>query len=460
MDAFDLVVIGGGSGGYTAAIRASQLGLTAAVVEREKIGGTCLHKGCIPTKLLLETAQTLALVRKSGTFGVRAKSISLDYDTVRARSEQIVGTLHKNLRSVIQKHKVEMIEGNGRLLSPTQVDVDGRTLTAKHIVLATGSRPKELPGLACDGERVLNSDHALALAELPRSIAIIGAGSVGMEFASFYLDVGCEVTVLEMLPHLLPLEDGDLGKALEKVLAGRGANVFTSAGVLLDATKMYDNRVELTLKQQDKEQTVQAETVLVAVGREGVTDGLGLESTAVQLDRGYIRVDERYATDEPTVYAVGDAIGGLQLAHVAAAEGFIAAEAIAGREPDPLDYNRAPRVTYTRPQVAAVGMTDEQARQDGRNVKTQRFSFRYNAMALIHDEPEGFAKIVFDTDSGDLLGAHIVGRQAAELISEASLARYVQASAGEMAANIHPHPTLSEVLGEAAQLSAGVSIYW
>lgn len=460
MDAFDLVVIGGGSGGYTAAIRASQLGLSAAIVEREKIGGTCLHKGCIPTKLLLETAQTLALVRKSGTFGVRAKSISLDYETVRSRSEQIVGTLHKNLRSVIQKHKVEMIEGTARLLSPMRVEVDNRTLEAKHIVLATGSRPKELPGLPCDGERILNSDHALALAELPRSIAIIGAGSVGMEFASFYLDVGCEVTVLEMLPHLLPLEDSDLGKALEKLLAGRGANVFASASVLLDATKMYDNRVELTFRRQDKEQTVQAEAVLVAVGREGVTDGLGLENTAVQLDRGYIHADQRYRTDEPTVYAVGDAIGGLQLAHVAAAEGFIAAEAIAGRGPDPLDYNRAPRVTYTRPQVAAVGMTEEQARKDGRSVKTQRFSFRYNAMALIHDEPEGFAKIVFDADSGDLLGAHIIGHQAAELISEASLARYVQASAGEVAANIHPHPTLSEVLGEAAQLSAGVSIYW
>ncbi len=460
MEEFDLVVIGGGSGGYTAAIRATQLGLSAAIVEREKVGGTCLHKGCIPTKVLLESAETLSLVRKSNIFGVRADNISLDYATLVARKQQVVDTLHKSLRSVIQKHKIEVVEGEGRLLSPTQVAVGDRTLSAKHVVLATGSRSKELPGLACDGARILNSDHLLALDEPPESIVIVGAGAVGAEFASFYLDIGCQVTLIEMMPTILPLEDADLGKALAKALAGRGANVLISARVLPEGTHVYDNVVELKLQQEGAETTVRGQAVLVAVGREAVTDGLGLENTRVELEKGFLRVDGTYRTAEPAVYAVGDAIGGLLLAHVAAAEGFLAAEAMAGDEGQPLDYSRAPRVTYSRPQVAAVGLTEQQAREAGHKVKTQRFSFRYNAMALIQDEPEGFAKVVYDAGSGDLLGAHIIGHHAAELISEAALARFLEASAWEVGANIHPHPTLNEVLGEAAQLSAGISIYW
>ena len=459
MDEFDVVVIGGGSGGYSAAIRARQLGLTAAIVEREKIGGTCLHKGCIPTKVLLESAEVLALARKGATFGVRAGDISLDFATVNARKHQVVETLHQSLRSVIQKHKIEIIAGEAKLRSPAEVVVGGRTLKARNLVLATGSRPKELPGVPADGSHFLNSDHLLAREEPLRSIAIIGAGAVGTEFASFYVDVGTEVTLIEMLPAILPLEDADVGKALGKLLAGRGANVLTAARVLIDRTRSYDNVVELTVEQGKQEQTVRAEAVLVAVGREAVTDGLGLENTGVQLERGFVRVDETYRTDEPSIYAVGDAIGGLLLAHVAAAEGAIAGEAIAGRQPGPLDYNRAPRVTYSRPQVASVGMTEEQAKASGRKARSQRFSFRYNAMALIQDEPEGFAKVVYDTDTGDLLGAHIIGHHASELISEASLARFVEASAWEMGTNIHPHPTLSETLGEAAQLSAGISIY-
>ena len=460
MDEFDVVAIGGGSGGYTAAIRATQLGLTAAVVERDKVGGACLHKGCIPTKVLLETAEALSLVRKSNTFGVHAENISLDYRAVAARKQQVVDTLHKSLRSVIQKHKIEIIQGQARLLSPTQVGVDDRVLSAKQIVLATGSRPKELPGLPTDGTRVLNSDQLLELDEPPQSIVVVGSGAVGAEFASFYLDIGCEVTLIEMMPTLLPLEDADLGKALAKALSARGGNVLTSTRVLPEGTRVYDDDVELTVQAEGEEKSVRGQVVLVAVGREAVTDGLGLDKTRVQVEKGFLRVDGAYRTDEPTVYAVGDAIGGLLLAHVAAAEGFLAAEAIAGRDAHPLDYSRAPRVTYSHPQVAAVGLSEQQAREAGHNVKTQRFSFRYNAMALIQDEPEGFAKIVYDADSGDLLGAHIIGHRASEIISEASLARFLEASAWEVGSNIHPHPTLSEVLGEAAQLSGGISIYW
>ena len=460
MDEFDVVSIGGGIGGYSAAIRATQLGLTTAIVERDKVGGACLHRGCIPTKVLLETAETFSLLRKSSTLGVHAENASLDYATLAARKKQVVETIHKSLQSVIHKHKIEVVQGQARLLSPTQVAVGDRVLRAKQILLATGSRPKELPGLPTDGSQILNSDHLLELEIPPESIVIVGAGAVGVEFASFYSDIGSQVTLIEMMPTILPLEDADLGKALARVLTARGASVLTAARVLPDRTRIGDNHVELTVQLEGEEKAVRGQAVLTAVGREAVTDGLGLENTRVRLNEGFLAVDNAYRTHEPTIYAVGDAIGGLLLAHVAAAEGFLAAEAIAGRDIQPLDYSRAPRVTYSRPQVAAVGLTEQQARDASHHVKTQRFSFRYNAMALIQDEPEGFAKIVYDGDSGALLGAHIIGHHASELIAEASLARFLGASAYAVATNIHPHPTLSEVLGEAAQLSAGISIYW
>ncbi len=460
MDEFDLVVIGGGLGGYPTAIRATQLGLTAALIERDKVGGTCLHRGCIPTKAWLESAAVLGRVRKAGALGVRAENISLDYGTVVSHQKQVVETLHKSLRSVIQKHKIEIIEGEGQLLSPTQVAVNGRTLTAKHIVLATGSRPKDIPGMEVDGERILNSDHLLELPEIPKSILIVGAGAVGCEFASFYADVGAEVTLIEMMPTVVPLEDADVGRALAKSLAARGVNMMTSARVLPEKTRVYDSVVELTVEHENQEKTLKADVALSAVGREAVIDNLGLDKTGVRVERGWVQVNESYQTDEPSISAAGDAIGGLLLAHVAAAEGFLAAEAIGGKAVDRLDYNRVPRVTYSHPQVAAVGLTEEQAKDAGRNVKSQRYSFRNNAMALIQDETEGFAKVVYDVDSGDLLGAHIIGNNACELISEAALARFVEASAWEVGSNIHPHPTLSEALSEAAQLSAGISIYW
>jgi dihydrolipoamide dehydrogenase len=272
--------------------------------------------------------------------------------------------------------------------------------------------------------------------------------------------VGTEVTLIEMMPTIVPLEDADAGKALAKSLAARGVNIITSARVLPDRTKMYDSTVELTVEREGAETAVKGQFALVAVGREAVTETLGLDATRVRVERGWVVHGDAYRTEEPSVYAVGDAIGGLLLAHVAGAEGFIAAEAIAGKEAETLDYSRVPRVTYSRPPVASVGLSEEQAREAGHNVKSQRFSFKYNAMALIEGETDGFAKIVYDADSGDLLGATIMGPRAGELIAEAALARFVQASAWEMGANIHPHPSLSEALGEAAQLSAGISIYW
>ena len=460
VDEFDLVVVGGGNGGYTAAIRATQLGLTAALIERDKVGGTCLHRGCIPTKAWLESSGFLERVRRASALGVRVDNISLDYPAVVARQKQVVETLYKGLRSTILKHKVKIIKGDGQLVSPTQVAVNGRTLTAKNVIIATGSQPKDIPGMEVDGERILNSDHLLQLERIPKSILIVGAGAVGCEFASFYTDVGAEVTLIEMMPTIVPLEDPAVGQTLAKSLAARGVNVMTSARVLPEKTRSYDGMVELTVEHENQSKTVKAEVVLSAVGREAIVDNLGLEKTAVKVKRGWVEVDDAYRTDGASVYAVGDAIGGLLLAHVASAEGFLAAEAIAGRDIEKLDYNRVPRVTYSHPQVASVGMTEQQAKEAGLNAKSQRYSFRNNAMALIEDEPEGFAKVVYDADSGDFLGAHIIGNHAGELISEAALARFIEASAWEVGSSIHPHPTLSEALGEAARLSAGISIYW
>jgi dihydrolipoamide dehydrogenase len=434
--------------------------LTAALIERDKVGGTCLHRGCIPTKAWLESAAVLDKVRKASVFGVRAENISLDYATVVSRQKQVVETLHKGLCGTIRKHKIEIIDGEGKLVSPTQITANDRTLTARNIVIATGSRPKDIAGMEVDGERILNSDHLLQLEEIPKSMVIVGAGAVGCEFASFYADVGSEVTLIEMMPNLVPLEDADVGRALSKSLTGRGVNVMTSARVLPDKTRSYDNLVELTVDHENESKTVKGQFVLSAVGREAVTENLGLDNTAAKIERGWIEVDHTYRTAERTISAVGDAIGGLLLAHVAGAEGFIAAEAIAEKDAEKLNYNRVPRVTYSHPQVASVGMTEPQAREAGHEAKSQRFSFRNNAMALIQDEPDGFAKVVYDVHSGDLLGAHIIGNNACELISEVALARFIEASAWEVGSNIHPHPTLSEALGEAAQLSAGISIYW
>ncbi len=460
MDAFDLVALGGGTGGYTAAIRAAQLGLTAAIVEQDKVGGVCLHKGCIPTKVMLESAEALSLARRSKALGIEAENIRLDFSSVGSRQRDVVDGLHKNLQNLIRKHRVEVIAGRGRFLSPTEIAVDGgegRRLSARHVVLATGSRPRELPGLPCDGQRLLTSDHALALADLPGSVIIIGGGYVGLEFASAYLDFGCQVTLVEMLPGLLPAEDSDLGAGIGRLLAQRGATILTSSRVQTDGVRTYDDVVEVPVERDGERIVLRGQKVLVAVGRQANVEDLGLEKTGVKIERGFVRVDESMRTAEPNVYAVGDVAGGLLLAHVAAAEGALAAEAIAGRNPEPIDYSRMPRVVYTRPQMAAVGLTEAEARDQGLSVKLGRFPFRYNAMALIRNEPDGFVKVVLDAESGDLLGVHILGPGASEVIGQGALARWLDASAWEVAANVLPHPSLSEALGEALQVSAGGS---
>lgn len=459
MDQFDLVVIGGGTGGYTAAIHAAQAKLTVAIVERDKIGGTCLHRGCIPTKAWLESSETLVRMRAAAVMGVNAGDIAFDFPTMVQRQKDVVETLHKSIRSVIQKHGIEIIEGEATFKSSTQIAVGDRTLTTRFTVIATGSQPKAITGLEPDGMRIMTSDDILKLEAPPKSITIVGAGAIGCEFASFFQEIGTEVTLIEMMPTVLPLEDPDIGKTLGKIFESHGVNVLTSARVLTDRTQSYDGVVELTVEHSGEEKKITSGSVLVAVGREAVTEGLGLENTKVTVDRGYIKAGDSYITDDPAIYAIGDANGGLLLVHVAGAEGAIAAEAITGKPAENLDVNRVPRITYSHPPVASVGLTEQQAKDAGRNAKSARYSFRGNAMALIKNDPEGFAKIVYDTDSGDLLGVHIIGHSAGELISEATLARFLEGSAWEIGANIHPHPSLSEALGDAAQIAAGTSIY-
>jgi dihydrolipoamide dehydrogenase len=406
---------------------------------------------------MLESAEVLSLVRRSNKLGIEAENIRLDFSSVARRQREVVEGLYKNLQNLIRKHRIEVIAGRGRFLSPTEIGVDGgqRKLSAGHVVIATGSRSKELPGLSCDGEHVLTSDHALALENLPESIVIVGGGSVGLEFASAYLDFGCQVALVEMLPNLLPLEDSDLGAGIGRLLAQRGANVLTAARVLADAVRVYDNVVEVPVEREGERSVLRGQKLLVAVGRRGNVEDLGLEKTGVKTEGGFIQVDERMHTAERNIYAVGDVAGGLLLAHVAAAEGTLAAEAIAGQNPEPIDYSRMPRVVYTRPRVGAVGLTEAQAKEQGRQVKLGRFPFRYNAMALIRDEPDGFVKVVTDAQSGDLLGVHILGSGADEVIGQGALARWLDASAWEVAASVRPHPSLSEALGEALQLATG-----
>lgn len=459
MDAFDVAVLGGGIGGYTAAAKLAQGGLRTALVEQDKVGGVCLHRGCVPTKLFLEAAEALSLIRRSARFGIEVENIHLDYASLARRKDEIVAGLHKNVRNVLRKHRVDTIEGRARLLSPTRIGVDARTVETKHVVLATGSRPRALPGLPIDGERVLTSDHALNLLEPPRSVIIIGGGVIGLEFSSFYIDMGCEVILIELMPHLLPGEDRDLGDGIGRLLAQRGATVMAGAKVLSDRTRFYDDRVEMVVERAGQEETAQGEKVLVAVGRQGNVEDIGLENTQVRVEGGFIAVDGRMRTDEPNVYAIGDVVGEPLLAHAAALEAMVAAEAIAGGEPEAIDYARVPRVVYSRPQIAVVGLTEAEASAGGRKVKATRFSLRYNAMAVIKDETAGFVKLVSDADSGDLLGVHILGANAADLIAPAALARWLDISTWELATSIYPHPSLSEALGEAAQMSAGMSIY-
>jgi len=452
---FDVVVIGGGWGGYTAAVRAAQQGLRGALIERDKLGGACLHRGCIPTKVLLETAELLNISARGADYGLKLGEPGLDYARVLQRKGEVVGQLYRGLQQLVKASGTTMIEGDARLTGANMVEVRERTgktsrLETTAIVIATGSRPKPLPGVKTDGHTVLDSDQLLERDRVPDSMLILGAGAVGVEFASCFADYGTKVTIVEMLPRILPTEDADVSTALTRSLTKRGIRIETGVSAKLETIRTGEGGASLEIEREGKRETLTGECLLVAVGREALTSGIGLEELGVHLERGFVAVNDSMRSSVPTIYGVGDCNGRLMLAHVAAAQGVLAADEIAGKASPSVDFDRLPRVTFCRPQVASVGLTEEQARETGRPIRAARTYLRANGKALINGEPDGFVKVVLDESNGDLLGVHMLGDGVTELIAAASLARFLDASVEEFGLNVYPHPTLSELLGDAA----------
>lgn len=455
-DAYDVVVIGAGTGGYSCALRAAQLGKRVALVERdERLGGTCLQRGCIPTKALLQSAAVMDTINRSDDWGVKASG-EPDWDRVKAFEAKVVDKLVSGLTGVVRARKIDVVRGTARLLSGPAVEVDGRRLDATDVVIATGSAPKLLPGLSI-GPRIISSDQALFYDSIPSSAVVIGAGAVGLEFASFYRSFGAEVTLIEALPRIAPLEDEDISKELARHFRRRGIQSYAGANVQgVDET---DDDVKVVYDAGGETKTVRADVCLVAVGRGPVTAELGVEEAGVGLDRGYIKVDGQLRTNAPHVWAIGDvAATPLQLAHVAFTEGYAVAERIAGHPVPDIDYAGIPRVTYSTPEVASVGLTQAQAVERGHEVETENFNFQAVGKANIVGE-NGIVKIIAQKDGGPVLGIHMVGPHVTDLVSEAMLITNWEATPEDVAALMHPHPTLSEAVGEAFLALAGKPLH-
>jgi len=450
---FDLVILGGGSGGYAAAFRATELGLSVALIEKDKVGGTCLHRGCIPTKALLHAAEIADGARDGASVGVKSTFDGIDVPAVHAYKDGVVNRLYKGLQGLVKANKVTYIEGEGRLVSPTAVEVAGQRYEGRHVLLATGSTPRSLPGLEIDGDRVITSEHALALDRLPASVVVLGGGVIGVEFASVWRSFGSEVTIVEALPHLLPLEDEASSKLLERAYRRRGINF--ELGSRFEGVKTTDAGVVVTL---EGGKTIEAEYLLVAVGRGPVSAGLGYEENGVATDRGFVLVDEYCQTNVPTISAVGDLIPTLQLAHVGFAEGILVAERLGGLSPVPIDYDGVPRITYSEPEVASVGLTEVKAKEKyGDNLKTFSYDLAGNGRSQIL-KTSGAVKVIAVAD-GPVVGIHIVGARVSELIAEAQLIYNWEALPSEVAQLIHPHPTQTEAIGEALMALAGKPLH-
>ncbi|HYO41619.1 MAG TPA: dihydrolipoyl dehydrogenase [Candidatus Limnocylindrales bacterium] len=470
---FDLIVLGAGTGGYAAAFRGAQLGLRVALVDEDKIGGTCLHRGCIPTKAMLESAALAERIRHAADFGLNVPGAAVvDYAAIAKRREMVVTRMWKGLSSLVKKNDVTWIAGRGRLEGPTKVRVrlageDGtpgaggeRVLSGTDVVLATGSRVKSLPGIVPDGKRIVTSDDVLRSDTMPASVIVIGAGAVGVEFASMYHDLGAQVTLLEYLPAIVPLEDAEVSRELERSFNRRGIKVMTNARIDTASVVADDEGVRLLVGPEGGQAAeLRAETLLVAAGRAVNTEDVGLETTRAETDRGFVKVDGHMRTREPHLYAIGDIVGGLQLAHTAAHEGIIAVHTIIG-DPDvhAMDYVKQPRATYCRPEIASVGLTQQECEKRGLSIKVGKVPFQAVGKAIIGGEYEGFCKIIADKDTDETLGIHIIGPHATDLIAEGSLAMTLEATPWEIGATTHAHPTFSEILGETAMAVDGRAI--
>ncbi|WP_124727230.1 dihydrolipoyl dehydrogenase [Staphylospora marina] len=469
---YDLVVLGAGPGGYVAAVRAAQLGMKVAVVERERVGGVCLNKGCIPSKTLLRSAELYHNMKESAEYGIQVAGVELDFAGVMKRKQKVVDTLHGMVEGLLKRNKIDVYRGTGRILGPSifspmpgTISVekeDGSEpdmLVPQYVIIATGSRPRSLPGLEIDGTYVMNSDHALQMETLPKSMVIIGGGVIGIEWASMLNDFGVEVTVVEFADRILPFEDPDVSREMTRILKKRGVTVHTGAKVLPETVKREGDMVVLSAEKGGNTINLSAERVLVSVGRQPNIDDIGLHNTSIETEKGFIKVNEYMQTKEKHIFAIGDVVGGYQLAHVASAEGIIAVEYIAGKNPEPLNPLHVPRCTYSRPEVGSIGLTEAEAKEQGYEVKVGKFPFRGVGKALVFGEVDGFIKIISDKKTDDLLGVHIIGPHATDMISEAGLAKVLDATAWEIAHTIHPHPTLSEAFMEAAHAVDGKPIH-
>jgi dihydrolipoamide dehydrogenase len=451
---YDLIIIGGGPAGHVGAVRAAQLGLKTAIVERDKLGGVCLHWGCVPTKTLLHSAELVERLRDTKALGIEIGPVAVDFARMQARKAEVVERLHKGVQYLMRKNTIDVFAGTGRLLGSGRVGValnDGSEteLQARHILLATGAAPRSIPGVTIDNIRVLDSSGALSLAAVPASIAILGAGAVGVEFASLFRALGSEVTLIEMLPTLLPLEDQEIGKALERIFTRGGMKVYV--GTTARAVTLREHSVSIALERGQETPTVDAAYLLVAVGRGPVTDGLGLEAAGVAVEHGAIKVDAGFRTSAPGVFAVGDVIGGpFRLAHVASEEAVHVAETIAGVASEPPNYMTVPRPTFSIPQVATMGLSEQQAQEQGYQVRVGRFPFSANSKAVIEGERDGLVKVVTDERTGEVLGIHMMGPNVTELLAEGVAVKYLEGTVAELGRAVHAHPTLSEALREAA----------
>ena len=460
---YDILIIGSGPGGYVAAIRASQLGKKVAVVERENLGGICLNWGCIPTKALLKSAQVFEYVSHAADYGVKiGGSATADFEAMVKRSRGVAEGMSKGIQFLFKKNKVDVIEGTGKLLKGKKVEVTDNAgkksvYEANAIILATGARSKQLPNLQQDGKKIIGYRQALAMPKQPKSIIVVGSGAIGTELAYFYNSIGTEVTLVEFLPNIVPLEDEEVSKQLERSLKKAGIKILTNSSVESVDTK--GKLCKAKIKTAKGEETKEAEIVLSAVGVTPNVENIGLEEAGVKLDKGKVAVDEYYKTNVDGVYAIGDIIPGPALAHVASAEGIICVEKIAGHDPKPLDYNNIPGCTYTSPEVASVGLTEKAAKEKGYDIKIGKFPYTASGKASAAGAKDGFVKLIFDKKYGELLGAHMIGMNVTEMIAELVVAKTLETTELEIIKSVHPHPTMSEAIMEAAAAANGEVIH-
>ena len=456
---YDLVVLGAGPGGYVAAIRAGQLGMKTAIVERDELGGICLNWGCIPSKALLRNTEVLGLIRHAEEFGIGVDNLRYDFGAAVDRSRKVVKRLTQGVGMLLKKNNVEHISGAGHLTdrNTIRVETSGQILSAENIILATGARERTLPSLPVDHQVVITSREALEMRDVPPSVVIVGGGAIGVEFAHIYRTYGADVTIVELLPRLIPQEEEEISRQLERAFKKQGINFMTGATV--EGISVEGSRAKVTVKEADGETSLECDRVLVAIGVQGNIEDIGLEEMGIETDRGFVVIDDNMRTNVQGVYAIGDMTGKLLLAHVASAQGVTAVETIAGLDPSTLDYVQMPRAIYCRPQVASIGLTEAQAREQGHDVKIGKFPFAASGKALALGESEGLAKLVFDSEIGELLGAHLIGAEVTELLGELGMTRLLEGTSTELGWLVHPHPSISETIKEAALGAEGQSIH-